>query len=700
MLPSEDGTLKDWAFSLAFLGVGRFMHIQSLVVPLNPVMNPPADDNGLKPEKLEEEKKKGALCHCDLYDVDIAHKIAQEFLPGLASACVDNTTGALFSNPATVAVEIRREMVDYLIQRCENFVVETLLLNGGTNAELSDDPYDIISNLIDDFASSKQNLFSRVSGWLLSERREDRIDDFVQEMEINGFWLLNRRESVAQTLLRNVDFKNLYHCNKSFKSPEELEDHKSSCSFRTMTCANEGCDYRFSAAQMDQHDSICPFKILNCEQNCSESIMRREMDRHCITVCPMKLVKCPFYSVGCLSSIPQSTIDQHRSENLGSHLLHILQGVHKQASADNLKERVEELCKVRVGKVEKLSSPANLAAARDARSLGNAIKDLEAKLGPLKVLATPKPSDNVTGSTDKKEDSSVSAIKEVRFEESPRKIEERVNSPSEHSDSNDPSHIKEDSTILSTKEVRFEETPRKNEESVNSPSKRSDSSDPSHIKKKLVESQPQPINREFVEPISVQKSLNESPLQNEDGLDSLNKVEVQIGMSTEEKVVEPAIDEHILSPIKVEENTNSLAKREKHADSPAENKESTESPEREEHKESFNFVQESLKESPLQREKGLGSMDGVRVQMEKSAEKKVTEPNKDEHFTTPIKVEEDTSLVAKSEKNADSAESTKSSLREEPNEPSNSEVFAEPTPVKEQPESLSSAAAGVEDVKS
>ncbi|KAL0346328.1 UNVERIFIED_CONTAM: hypothetical protein Sradi_4464100 [Sesamum radiatum] len=311
-------------------------------------MNPPADDVDLKPEKLEQEKEGGASFHCDLYDEDLVHKIAQEFLPGLASACVDNTTGGLFRSPASVAVEIRKEMVDYLVQRSENFVAESVVLEGVPNAEVPEDPHDIIANFVDDFASSKRNFFSRVSGWLLSDKREDKIDDFVQEMEINGFWLLNRREAVAQTLLKNVDFKNIYHCDMSFKTEEDLEDHKLNCGFRTMTCINEGCSSRFCAAQSDYHDSVCPFKILKCEQNCSAIIMRREMDRHCITVCPMKLVKCPFHSVGCQSSIPQCTVGQHKSEDLRSHLLYVLQVIHKDAAVEDLQERVEELIEVHI----------------------------------------------------------------------------------------------------------------------------------------------------------------------------------------------------------------------------------------------------------------------------------------------------------------------------------------------------------------
>ncbi|KAA8548380.1 hypothetical protein F0562_000064 [Nyssa sinensis] len=172
-----------------------------------------ATDVEVKPEKFEEVKEGG-------------------------SAYVDNTTGRIFKGPASVAVDIRKEMVDYLTQRNETFVAESVILEGDPDAEVSDHPCDIISDLVDDFAISKRNFFSRVSGWLLSERREDRIDDFVQEMEINGFWLMDKREAIAQTLLWNVDLKNTFHCNMKFNSVEKLLEHVPQCSFRTMNCTS------------------------------------------------------------------------------------------------------------------------------------------------------------------------------------------------------------------------------------------------------------------------------------------------------------------------------------------------------------------------------------------------------------------------------------------------------------------------------
>lgn len=151
---------------------------------------------------------------------------------------------------------------------------------------------------------------------------------------------------MAQTSIRNIDFKNIYHCSMRFKSEEELSKHITLCGFRELHCENEGCNAQFSAAQLELHDSTCPFKILQCEQKCPETLMRREMDRHCITVCPMKLANCPFYPVGCVSTIPQCKTDQHRLENLLPHLTHILKLIHKEASFEALKKRAEHLLEV------------------------------------------------------------------------------------------------------------------------------------------------------------------------------------------------------------------------------------------------------------------------------------------------------------------------------------------------------------------
>ncbi|CAN0879203.1 hypothetical protein LINGRAHAP2_LOCUS12902 [Linum grandiflorum] len=342
------------------------------------VVDPPLTEVELVPEKetIEDVKEPAPGFPCQLADIELVYKIAQSFLPGLATACVDNTTGGIFRTPGSVAADLRTEMIEYLTQRSESFVAESVILEGADpQTDTPTHPFDIVSDFVDDFASTKRNFFSRVSGWLLSEKREDKIDDFVQDMELNGFWLVDKRSTVAETLLKNVDLKNRFHCDQKFNTEEERSEHVGNCPFRPLNCNNEGCDVTFSAKNKDDHDSICPFKIIPCEQNCSEHIMRRDMDRHCITVCKMKLVACPFYAVGCEANVPNSMMDQHRNDEVQSHVLSTLISIHKEASVEDLKPRAAQV----------LEMSSGLAEARDVRSLTRRIKNIEAKLGPLEI---------------------------------------------------------------------------------------------------------------------------------------------------------------------------------------------------------------------------------------------------------------------------------------------------------------------------
>uniref|UniRef100_A0A0A0L1F8 TRAF-type domain-containing protein n=1 Tax=Cucumis sativus TaxID=3659 RepID=A0A0A0L1F8_CUCSA len=362
----------------------------------SPNVDLPTTDKEIIPEKIEDEEIKEPFIHCELCDAEIVHKLAQVLLPGLSTACVDNTSGDIFRTPGSVAADIRKEMVDYLTMRSETCVAESVILDNPSEAEVSDHPYDIISDFVDDFSATKRNLFSRVSGWILSEKREDKIDDFVQEMDVNGFWPLDRREAIAQTLLKNVDFKSEFHCDKKFHSVEELAGHVENCGFRSLTCTNEGCTARFCASHAEQHDSICPFKIILCEQKCSAFIMRREMDRHCITVCPMKLVNCPFHNLGCQSPVPYCLIAQHCSESFDSHLLHILHSVHKEANEETLIHRQQQL--------EEASSLDHLRGLQNLRLLTSKIKEMDSQLGPLVVICRVEDTEEAKDDSDKSDE--------------------------------------------------------------------------------------------------------------------------------------------------------------------------------------------------------------------------------------------------------------------------------------------------------
>ncbi|KAK7355073.1 hypothetical protein VNO80_14318 [Phaseolus coccineus] len=372
-------------------------------------MKLPTTNVDLGPKKIEHEKEEGRLLHCDFCDIEVVHNLAQMFMPGLACACVDNTTGDPFSTPGFVAVDMRKEMIEFVTQKSELFVAESIISEGGPDGEALEHPFDIISYFVDEFVNSKRNLWSQFSGWLLSDKREDKIDDFVQEMEVNGFWPLDRREALAKDLLKNVDFKSSFHCSMSFNSAEDLANHVDACDFRSVICQNEGCNIRVSAGQLKEHDSTCDFKIVPCEQKCTANIFRREMDRHCLTVCPLKLVNCPFSAIGCRSTTAQSMIRKHCSDDIESHLFLILKGIHQPASSEDLQRRVEQIVQT--------SSRSKLAEARDVRSFKRIVKDLEVKLGSLEVSAEEKTSTEEVAKNEDREENRTSAVNGVNKED-------------------------------------------------------------------------------------------------------------------------------------------------------------------------------------------------------------------------------------------------------------------------------------------
>ena len=59
------------------------------------------------------------------------------------------------------------------------------MIVGGSGSP--ENPVDVVDDLLDNFVHNKRNLFTRMSGWLLSEQKEEKIDDFVEELETMGF---------------------------------------------------------------------------------------------------------------------------------------------------------------------------------------------------------------------------------------------------------------------------------------------------------------------------------------------------------------------------------------------------------------------------------------------------------------------------------------------------------------------------------
>lgn len=48
--------------------------------------------------------------------------------------------------------------------------------------------------MLESFVKSKRNMFSRVSGIVIDAHKDDKVTDFVRELDESGVWLTGRRE--------------------------------------------------------------------------------------------------------------------------------------------------------------------------------------------------------------------------------------------------------------------------------------------------------------------------------------------------------------------------------------------------------------------------------------------------------------------------------------------------------------------------
>ncbi len=64
-----------------------------------------------------------------------------------------------------------------------------------------------MDDIFEGFIRSKKNLYSRVSSKIIhSDKREDKIEDFVQELDRTGVWMVGRREVTIFHFLEPCQF--------------------------------------------------------------------------------------------------------------------------------------------------------------------------------------------------------------------------------------------------------------------------------------------------------------------------------------------------------------------------------------------------------------------------------------------------------------------------------------------------------------
>lgn len=313
---------------------------------------------------------------CEYYDVEQVHGVARHLLRTLATTCVEKTYGDLFKSPVSVFEEAKRELIDYLLHCTELPPSPSPSTLHGVPS-----PVDRAKALLDQFVFSKTKFLSRVSSKLISnDKKEERIEEFEQDLQQSERWIFGQRERLAKDFLRLIDSAKSSVCELTFSSQEGLAEHKSICPLRPVTCENDGCGHVFSAMHGAEHDAMCRFKLLPCEQACNALIMRSEMDKHCVTTCPMKLVKCPFFHVGCGNTLPQGMVEEHCTASMGSHVHLVLQSMQKQ-------EVVVSSLTQRVLLLEKALSISQRSEAVDVGTLSLTVRQQEAKIKSLETEA-------------------------------------------------------------------------------------------------------------------------------------------------------------------------------------------------------------------------------------------------------------------------------------------------------------------------
>ncbi|KAH9328126.1 hypothetical protein KI387_000234, partial [Taxus chinensis] len=216
------------------------------------------------------------LFSCNYYDLEQVSKIAESLQSGLAAACVGNTMGYLFKSPASVAENLRKEMVTYLEQQSEACAARKKMIryfqhrNYKALESSSECPIHVVDNLIEKFVHGERNIFARVCACinLLEQQKHMKIDYFVYQMEKMGIWGKSEREVLAKELLQIIDLNNGYHCETKFESEKEVQIHRN--------------------------------------------------------MCAMRPVNCPFHQVGCMSVITEASIKKHCAQFLQSHVLQFL----------------------------------------------------------------------------------------------------------------------------------------------------------------------------------------------------------------------------------------------------------------------------------------------------------------------------------------------------------------------------------------
>lgn len=235
----------------------------------------------------------GLQHECGYYDVEQVQRVTKALLVTLARVCVERSSagelvmrsslmssagtaaggggsggGATATGAMRVEGETKREMLEYLQQQSEAYASGSGALSNSPAMATAANPSKVVDDILESFVRSKRTLLTRVSSKLMySEKMDDKIGDFVQELERSSTWMIGRREVIAKGILKRVDRSKSHHCAMRFDNRDELAYHKLRCALRPISCNNPGCGDVFSAIYAEPHDASCPFKLLPCHLN-------------------------------------------------------------------------------------------------------------------------------------------------------------------------------------------------------------------------------------------------------------------------------------------------------------------------------------------------------------------------------------------------------------------------------------------------
>jgi len=127
----------------------------------------------------------------------------------------------------------------------------------------------------------------------------------------------DEHESRCQFVKRPCSFLE-WGCDVELAERDE-EKHLASCPFRPIECAH--CGESIATCKMDDHlKDVCLAVKMNCPFDCGrKELLREELNEH-VSLCSLRTVPCPYQDVGCDYEGTSKAVTDHETRSSVSHL--------------------------------------------------------------------------------------------------------------------------------------------------------------------------------------------------------------------------------------------------------------------------------------------------------------------------------------------------------------------------------------------